>query len=114
MTHIQEVIAASGEVKDEQIIRAAYQHLNTWNEDHIRFARAVLALAPKTALQHFADQVEASGEPEKHAEDELELIDAAISLLQHARSALNWEQPQTATGRGYVQDARAALAKVQS
>lgn len=32
-------------VSDEQIIELAYQHLCYWNEDHIRFARAVLALS---------------------------------------------------------------------
>lgn len=29
---------------DEQIIAAAYRHLSTWDQDTIRFARAVLAL----------------------------------------------------------------------
>jgi hypothetical protein len=35
---------------------------------HFQLVRAVLeAVAPKTALSHFADEVEASGEAEKHA-----------------------------------------------
>jgi hypothetical protein len=38
----------ANEITDEQIMAAAYQHLPVWDQDHIRFARAVLALASHT------------------------------------------------------------------
>lgn len=59
---VESSLAASPEaapaamVADEQIIRAAYQHLSTWDEDHIRFARAVLALAQPAPVQAGAQQ----------------------------------------------------------
>lgn len=66
----------------------------------------------KIAFAHWIDQVEASGEPQKHEADDLDLIDAAIGYLQHARRALNQEKPETSTGRGYVGEAIAALSRV--
>lgn len=45
--------------------------------DYLGFARALIAaVAPKTALSHFADEVEASGEAEKQT-----LIDAMSDML---------------------------------
>lgn len=53
--------APAAMVTDEQLIRAAYQHLNTWDEDHTRFARAVLALAQPAPVQEASVNVGGGG-----------------------------------------------------
>lgn len=84
MTRPPEVIAASGEAKAYWEAAMALANKAIYDTDgrgltlagrrHLteRVARAIYkaappTFAPKTALQHFADEVEASGEAEKHA-----------------------------------------------
>lgn len=78
----------SDAVTDEQIIRTAYRHLSTWNEDHITFARAVLALSQTTQPQAEAVPsdvnmwaVHIQGPDDVYAAPDREIADAVALVL---------------------------------
>jgi hypothetical protein len=80
----------ASDITDEQIIAAAYQHLSVWDQDHIRFARAVLALASHTgeAEPVRVGRIEVhAGKVKSFAFEQTDIADGGYALLVAAPGA---------------------------
>jgi hypothetical protein len=107
--------SAPAEPSDELILRTAYQHLRTWDQDTLRFARAVLAIRAPATQSNVEDGV--AGAILREVIALAELRSEMDHALQADAESRDWAAQQKANYQlrldAVVRNARAALKAVQ-